>query len=67
MGAKLGFRRPEETDLSRLLEQAIAHHQNGSLAEAERLYLQILKGQPGHFDALHLLGVVRHQQGKHLN
>ena len=41
-----------------LLQQAIQLHQQGSLADAERLYRQILRGQPRHFDALHLLGVI---------
>jgi len=36
----------------------------GNLAAAESLYLQILKALPDHFDALHLLGVLRHQQGR---
>src|SRR5262249_53137560 len=54
----------EPADSSRLLEQAIFVHQRGRLTEAERLYLKILEVQPDHFDALHLLGVIRHQQGR---
>ena len=46
------------------LERAIACHQSGQLAEAERLYRQILQAEPQHFDARHLLGVIRHQQGR---
>jgi protein O-GlcNAc transferase len=34
------------------------------LADAERLYLQILQADPDDFDAKHLLGVIRHQQGR---
>jgi len=41
------------------------HHQAGRLAEAEALYRQILAAEPGHADALHLLGVVAHQFGRH--
>src|SRR5262249_9924289 len=52
------------TDPSSVLDKAIALHQKDQLAEAERLYLEILGGQPDQFDALHLLGVVRHQQGR---
>jgi len=46
------------------LQEAIALHQQGRLAEAEHRYRQILAGEPDHFDALHLLGVIRHQQGR---
>ncbi len=46
------------------LQQAIALHQQGRIADAERLYRQILASAPNHFDALHLLGVIRHQQGR---
>ena len=37
---------------------ALQHHQAGRLAEAEALYRQILSVQPGHSDALHLLGAI---------
>ena len=43
---------------------ALALHQQGKLAEAERLYREILREQPGHADALHLLGVVALQAGQ---
>ncbi|REK19561.1 MAG: tetratricopeptide repeat protein [Planctomycetota bacterium] len=45
------------------LQQAIALHQAGQLAQAEQLYRRILKAQPRHPDALHLLGLVAHQLG----
>src|SRR5262249_35099339 len=48
----------------RLRDRAIALHQKERLAEAERLYLDMLEVQPAHFDALHFLGIVRHQQGR---
>ena len=41
--------------------KALAHHQKGMLAEAREIYVGILKTQPKHFDALHLLGVIAHQ------
>lgn len=46
-----------------LLAEAVAHHQAGRLAEAERLYRRILADQPDHPDALHLLGLVAHACG----
>lgn len=46
------------------LQQALSLHQQGRFAEAEALYKQILQIQPQHFDALHLLGVLRYQIGQ---
>ncbi len=43
---------------------ALSHHQAGRLNEAERLYLQILKLDPRHADALHFLGLLAHQFGR---
>ena len=48
-----------------LLQQAIALHRRGQLAQAEGLYSEILKIQPKHFDALHLLGVIALQAQNH--
>ena len=47
------------------LNAAIQIHQDGQLEEAAQLYQQILDDNPKHADAMHLLGVVRHQQGHH--
>jgi tetratricopeptide (TPR) repeat protein len=47
------------------LQFALQHHQQGRLHEAARLYQALLAVQPGHLEALHLLGVVAHQQGDH--
>jgi tetratricopeptide (TPR) repeat protein len=44
---------------------AIEHHQAGRLQAAERIYRQILQVQPNHADALHCLGVIASQVGKH--
>jgi len=46
------------------LSAAIRLHQAGRLEEAEQVYRQILTEQPGHPDALHLLGLVTHQTGR---
>jgi protein O-GlcNAc transferase len=55
---------PTAQSLKELLDRAIACHRQGQLAQAEVLYQQILKAQPGHFDARHMLGVIRYQQGR---
>ena len=44
--------------------QALALHQRGQLAEAERLYRQVITRQPDHLDALNLLGVLALQSGR---
>ncbi|MDB5540878.1 MAG: tetratricopeptide repeat family protein, partial [Devosia sp.] len=44
--------------------EAVRHHQQGRLAEARRGYLEVLAANPGHADALHLLGVADFQQGE---
>lgn len=50
--------------LAQLLQQALAHHQQGRLAQADALYREILRIDPNHFDALHLGGVIAYQQGR---
>jgi protein O-GlcNAc transferase len=51
--------------LRQLLARAQQAHQSGRPTIAEALYLQILQTQPGHFEAQHLLGVLRAQQGRY--
>ena len=45
---------------------ALEQHQQGFLDQAAQLYLKVLSREPEHADALHLLGVVAHQQGRHV-
>ena len=45
-------------------EQGVALHQQERLADAERIYLEVLQQQPNHFDALHLLGIISLQTGR---
>jgi tetratricopeptide (TPR) repeat protein len=45
------------------LKAAMAHHQSGRLLEAENLYKEIIRADPEHADAIHLLGVIAHQGG----
>lgn len=47
-----------------VLQEAVAHHREGRLAEAERLYRAILEGQPDQPDANHNLGVLAGQVGQ---
>jgi tetratricopeptide (TPR) repeat protein len=49
--------------LSEALNAAVKFHQTGNLAEAERLYRDILQSNPRHADAWHLLGLVAYQHG----
>src|SRR5262245_35440394 len=50
--------------MQQLFDRAVALYQGGLATKAERLCLQVLEARNGHFGALHLLGVIRHQQGR---
>src|SRR5262245_9703521 len=56
-------RRPQ-VGSSQALREAVQLHQQGGLDQAERHYKVILAAQPNHFDAKHLLGLVRYQRGR---
>jgi tetratricopeptide (TPR) repeat protein len=47
------------------LGAAYQFHRAGRLGEAEALYRGIVREQPGHPDALHMLGLLAHQAGRH--
>jgi tetratricopeptide (TPR) repeat protein len=49
------------TQLPAKVQQANALHQRGQLEGARAIYEEVLKIQPRHFDALHLLGVIAAQ------
>ena len=49
---------PAATVLQAELNQGMALHRQGKLADAERCYGEVLQRQPDHFDALHLLGII---------
>ena len=57
-------RKPISPGAAQALEQALALHRMGRLAEAERLYKRILQQDPDHVDALHLLGMAALQAGQ---
>ena len=46
-----------------MLKESIEHHRLGRLDEAEQGYREHLEGQPDDAEALHLLGLLRHQRG----
>jgi tetratricopeptide (TPR) repeat protein len=50
--------------LAARLAEGLAAHQAGRLADAERRYDAVLAEAPGHFDALHLSGVLMVQTGR---
>lgn len=55
----------QRLSVDQALAQGLAHHRGGKLTQAEHFYQAILKTLPEHADALHLLGALRHQQGRH--
>src|SRR5262245_24236343 len=50
--------------IPQLIQQAVQHHSAGRFAEAEAMYLKALDRAPNEPAALHLYGVLKHQQGK---
>jgi predicted O-linked N-acetylglucosamine transferase (SPINDLY family) len=51
--------------MAQVLDRALHYHQRGQLPQAEQLYQQILQAEPQHVAALHLLGVIAYQMGRH--
>ena len=54
---------PTDLDLPDALSMAVDMHQNRQLEGAETLYRRILAAAPQQPDALHFLGMLRHQRG----
>ncbi len=48
-----------------MVRQGLSHHQAGRFAQAEAIYRRVLAVEPGHPGALHLLGVLASQAGRH--
>jgi tetratricopeptide (TPR) repeat protein len=51
--------------LQQTLEHAVKLHQAGNLGEAEAIYCQVLSREANHPQALHMLGLIAHQAGRH--
>ena len=56
--AQLQAQNPAAVALQDKFNHGVALHQQGRLADAERIYRDVLRLQPNHFDALNLLGVI---------
>jgi len=46
---------------SRLIDEALVHHQRGEFDKAEEIYRQVIKINPKCFDAFNLLGLIKYQ------
>jgi protein O-GlcNAc transferase len=57
---------PEPADIAAAFARASLLHQEGRLADAAPLYQLVLAADPAHFDAQHMLGLLRAQQGDFL-
>jgi predicted O-linked N-acetylglucosamine transferase (SPINDLY family) len=55
---------PTPSQIQARFREGLALHQQGRLADAERLYREVLEHRPSHFDAWHLLGLVAAQTGR---
>jgi predicted O-linked N-acetylglucosamine transferase (SPINDLY family) len=50
--------------VTEMVDAGFAHHEAGELDQAESLYRRALEMDPGHAEALHLLGLIAYQRGK---
>lgn len=51
-------------NVAKLFQEAVKQHQSGDLAQAEQQVRRIVRLDPLHADALHLLGMIGHQRGE---
>ena len=58
---------PEKTaaEMHQVFATAVDLHRSGHFQQAEQLYRTLLKVQPQHTDALHMLGVLANDHGQH--
>jgi tetratricopeptide (TPR) repeat protein/SAM-dependent methyltransferase len=62
-GAKPAFAADTANSPAALFNAAVAHHQTGTLSEAERQYRHLLTLAPNHADSWHNLGLIALQRG----
>jgi predicted TPR repeat methyltransferase len=53
----------DPAELRKKLDFAVQQHQAGRQQKARKIYNKILKANPQHTDALHMLGLLEHQSG----
>src|SRR6516162_4354363 len=53
------------SEVFRDFQTAYAHDRAGQRDRAEALYRKVLQKAPDHADALHLLGLIAHERGRH--
>src|SRR4029077_12281327 len=53
----------QSLEIANTLQKAVALHQQGQLAQAERFYQTILRQAPNHVGAQRLLGLIECQRG----
>jgi Tfp pilus assembly protein PilF len=51
-------------EVQTMVLDALRHHREGRLDDAERMYRAILSIDPGHADSLHLLGMIAYQNNR---
>jgi tetratricopeptide (TPR) repeat protein len=56
---------PDPQAVHKMFDDALRHYETGSLAEAERLFRQILALEPSHASSWHLLGVTCYRTGRY--
>ncbi len=54
-----------EITIKQALDLAVKSHTSGELHKAELIYQEVLNKEPNNPDALHLLGLIKHQKGRH--
>jgi tetratricopeptide (TPR) repeat protein len=63
--ASISWNRKVAPTMQDMLTTAMEMHRTGQLGPAAHLYQQVLAREQENADALHLLGVLHHQQGEH--
>jgi predicted O-linked N-acetylglucosamine transferase (SPINDLY family) len=51
--------------IHRAMQEAVGHHQAGRFADAEKIYRMVLQHDSRNAEAMQLLGLVEHQNGRH--